>query len=392
VPRAGFEIVVVGAGVLGLSAAHALARRGHQVVVLEQQTVGHGTAGSKGTARIFRLGYDEPGYVRLALLAHSLWRRLEDESGSALLTTTGQLTFGDDLDVLVDAMAAAGAPHERLATGEVKARFPTFSVPGPVLFEPESGVIAADECLAALRRTNGVTVREQTRVAACATHGGRLRLSLETPAGTDEMAASVVVVCAGPWTAPLVPGRPPGLRPLATLEQAAYLAPAGPVPARLPVFVERRRPWFYGLPVPSGGLLKVALHGGGPAVSLGELDRRGGGGGDATEDGPDPTLMAQLSASTRRLLPGLDPHPVATERCVYDNSADGNFVIDRVGDVVVGSGTSGHGFKFAPLLGELLADLATGADHRPELGSADDLAPFSLARLRTTVTARGIHR
>jgi glycine/D-amino acid oxidase-like deaminating enzyme len=83
---------------------------------------------------------------------------------------------------------------------------------------------------------------------------------------------------------------------------------------------------------------------------------------------------------------------VATERCVYDNSADGNFVIDRVGDVVVGSGTSGHGFKFAPLLGELLADLATGADHRPELGSADDLAPFSLARLRTTVTARGIHR
>src|ERR1022692_3782580 len=111
VHRSDVEFVVVGGGVLGLSAARSLARRGRQVVVCEQATVGHGMSGSKGSARIFRLGYDDPGYVRLAMAAQRLWRQLEAESETALVTTTGQVTFGDDLDVLVVAMAEAGAPH-----------------------------------------------------------------------------------------------------------------------------------------------------------------------------------------------------------------------------------------------------------------------------------------
>ena len=416
------DFVVVGGGVLGLSAAHALARRGHEVIVCEQATVGHATSGSKGSARIFRLGYDEPGYVRLAMLALGLWRRLEAESRSTLLTTTGQVTFGDDLDMLVAALAEAGAPHATITSDEVTARFPALSPQGPAVFEPESAVIAADDCLAVLRRTDGIELRERTRVVGCLDGGGAVRLSLESPDGADELRASVVVVCAGPWTAPLVSGRPVGLRPMATLEQVAYLAPtaatagatvagapvAGATVDGLPVFVERRRPWFYGLPVRSSGLMKVALHGGGPAVSLEDLDGRRNGHGDRDDDvareddvdredavdRPDPGLVAQLTEAARRVLPGLVPEPVATERCVYDNSADGNFVLDRIGGVVIGAGTSGHGFKFAPLLGELLADLATGADHHRELGRPDDLAPFSLARLRSSGGTGGptIHR
>ncbi|HXQ58631.1 MAG TPA: FAD-dependent oxidoreductase, partial [Acidimicrobiales bacterium] len=164
----------------------------------------------------------------------------------------------------------------------------------------------------------------------------------------------------------------------------------------VPVFVERRRPWFYGLPVLSSGLVKVALHGGGPAVTLEDLDRsrHDPDDPDGSVDRVDPSLLAQLSESTRRVLPGLVPEPVATERCVYDNSSDGNFVVDRIGSVVIGAGTSGHGFKFAPLLGELMADLATGTDHDPELGSPEDLAPFSLARLRMSGGTGGktVHR
>jgi len=373
------EFVVVGAGVLGLSAAHALARRGRQVVVCEKATVGHTFSGSKGSVRIFRLGYDDPAYVRLAMTAHRLWRQLEAESERALVATTGQVTFGDDLDVLAGAMAEAGAPHETMTSDEVAARFPALSVPTPAVFESESGVIAAADCLTALREGRGVEVRERTRVVKYEDDGSWVRVVIETPEkAADELRASTVIVCAGPWTAPLLSGLDVGLVTMPTFEQVAYLAPADGTVDDIPVFVERGRPWFYGLPDVSSGLMKVSLHGAGPVVSLGELEQQGSG------ERPDAGLVAELSASARRVLPGLVPDPVATERCVYDNTPDGDFVLDRVRRVVIGSGTSGHGFKFAPLLGEVLADLATGAPHHPDLGSLADLARFGSARLLTS--------
>jgi sarcosine oxidase len=392
------DFAVVGAGVLGLSAASALARRGHEVVVCERDTVGHSTSGSKGSARIFRLGYDEPGYVRLAMVALGLWRRLEAESETALITTTGQVTFGDDLDVLGHALERAGAPHEWMTADEVTARFASLSVPTGAVFEPESGVIAADRCLAALRRTPGVEVRERTRVVRCEDGDGAVRVSLESPQGADLLRAAVVIVCAGPWTAPLVSGRIPGLRPLPTLEQVAYLARSRREPdgseAAIPVFVERRRPWFYGLPVAANGLVKISLHGAGPAVTLEDLDTGYDPEDPGAVDVPDPALLAQLSDSARRILRGFAPEPVASERCLYDNSADGDFVLDRIGDIVIGAGTSGHGFKFAPLLGELLADLALGVAPHREFGSPADLERFASGRLRSIGHGAGptIHR
>lgn len=371
------EFVVVGAGVLGLSAAWSLARRGREVVVCERATVGHGGSGSKGSARIFRLGYDEPGYVRLALTAERLWRRLEAESGTAILTTTGQVTFGDDLEVLTRSLAEAGAPYELLGHREVTERFPVLSVPGPAVWEPSSGVIAADRCLAALRQ--GIEVRQRTRVMGIDDDGRRVRVVVQSEEGRDELRASAVIVCAGPWTGPLLSGGGVGLRALATMEQVAYLAPATGVDGvsvdEVPVFVERRDPWFYGLPVRSEGLVKISLHGAGPAVVLDHLD------GDEGDEGPDPELVAELNAAARRVLRGLAAEPAVTERCLYDNTADGDFVVDRRGRVVVGSGTSGHGFKFAPLLGEVLADLATGVPPGHQLGVGSEVERFRSSRL-----------
>ena len=372
------EFVVVGAGVLGLSAAWSLRRRRREVVVCEQGTVGHAGSGSKGSARIFRLGYDDPGYVRLALTAERLWRRLEAEGGTTLLITTGQVTFGDDLDVLTSALAEAGAPYELLRGEEVAARFPVLSVPGPAVWEPSSGVIAADRCLAALRQ--GIEVRQRTRVVAIDDDGRRVRIVVQSEEGGDELRASAVIVCAGPETGPLLSGGGVGLRALPTLEQVAYLAPvAADVGAvsvdDVPVFVERRHPWFYGLPVRSEGLVKISLHGAGPAVSLDQFGRAG------DDEEPDPDLVADLAVAAGRVLRGLGPEPVLTERCLYDNSPDGDFVIDRLGRVVIGSGTSGHGFKFAPLLGEVLADLVTGVAPGDDLGRTADLDRFRSGRL-----------
>ena len=346
------EFVVVGAGVVGLSAARALARRGRHVLVCERAEVGHERSGSKGSARIFRLGYDDPDYVRMAMAARRLWTELEAETGELLLRPTGQVTFGADLGVLVAAMAEAGAPYEEAPGPELSARFPGLQVSGPAVFEPASAVMAASACLAALRRTAEFEVREATGVLSVA-DGRRVGLLLEGPDGRRRVEATAVVVCAGPATAPLV-GAGFGLRPRPTLEQVAYLGPADGAPApTVPVFVERGHPWFYGLPVADGETVKVSLHGAGPALDPLRPDGLG-------QEDDDPALLARLLDAARRRLRGLSLAPRRTERCVYDNAPSGRFVLDRRGGVVVGTGTSGHGFKFGPLLGERLADLATG--------------------------------
>lgn len=374
------EFLVVGAGVLGLSAAHALGRRGRHVVVCEQATVGHEGSGSKGTARIFRLGYDDPGYVALAMAAEGRWRQLEAESGMAILRITGQVTFGDDLDVLVEAMTKAGAAHQVLGPDEVTARFPALSVSGPAVYEPQSGVIAADRCLEALMAVSGVEIRPGTRVVRLHDEGDRVRVVVETPEKQEELRVAGVVVCAGPGSGPLLGGAGVDLHLRPTLEQVVYLAPRQGTVDGIPVFVERRRPWFYGLPVEGSGLVKISLHGAGPVVSVDH---------HRFSDDPDPALVAELSASARRVVPGLGPEPVGTERCVYDNSPDGDFVIDRVGAVVIGAGTSGHGFKFAPVIGEVLADLATGGPGDGGLGALAVLGRFGVGRLHSAGSGPG---
>jgi sarcosine oxidase len=189
----------------------------------------------------------------------------------------------------------------------------------------------------------------------------------------------VVVDCAGPDALALLGDRahPVGAPP--SLPQVAYFEAArsgGVDPARLPVFIEWDATMVYGLPVlgsgPHAGTFKVSHHTPGPTLR----DYDPAAKPSPALDADDPAHLHTLTDAVRRILPGLDPEPVATERCVYDNSADTDFVLDRVGNVVVGCGTSGHGFKFGPLLGELLANLAVGTP--PGL----DLSPFRIDRIR----------
>ncbi len=371
---------MVGGGLLGLGSARSLAKRGWQVVVLEAAArVGHERSGSKGDARIFRLGYPDPLYVGMARRAEDLWRALEEEYGHPLLHPRGQLTFGDAtaLGAIAGALSDAGAPAELLDSPEAAARFPGITPHGPALFEPTSGVLAADECLRALRATGGFELRTGAPVTAVQDRSGGAAV---TTADGRVLDADVVVDCAGPMTLELLAGSPAGVSTVVstvsaapTLPQVAYFAPGARPEGRAtpPIFIEWGDDMIYGLPVPQGprgGLYKVSHHTPGSP-----LDRYDPTDPDAIDE-DDPVLLAMLTEAVARLLPGLDPEPVASERCVYDNSADTDFVLDRVGHVVVGCGTSGHGFKFGPLLGELLADLADGTE--PTV----DLARFGLDR------------
>ncbi|MEP7026147.1 MAG: FAD-dependent oxidoreductase [Actinomycetota bacterium] len=337
------EFIVVGAGVLGLSAGRALTARGREAVVLEQATAGHPGSGSHGTCRIFRLGYPDPGYVAMAAQSRELWRELESQAGQQILGPTAHLTFGPGLGAVHEGMSRAGAPTELLPASEVAARFPGLVVGGPALLEPESGVLAADVALSALAAT-GAPVRPGFRVASLSDDGRQVTLR---EAGGAVLTARHVIVCAGPWTAQLL--APAGLAvPSApTLEQVAYLAPIGDPPPGMPIFIRHPEPAPYGLPVPGSPLYKLGIHPSGPATDP-----------DWQDPGQDDALLARFSELAAAYLPGFNPVPVAAERCIYDNSPDEDFILDRSGRITVGSGTSGHGFKFGPLIGGWLASLA----------------------------------
>jgi sarcosine oxidase len=356
------DVAIVGAGLLGLAAGHALAARGRDVVVLEQAEVGHPGSGSKGSARIFRLGYPDPYYVAAALQARDRWHELEAGSGRRILRPAPHLTFGTGMRAVQDAMTVAGAPSQLLQAADVAEKFPAVRVDGPALLEPDSAVIAADEALTVL--TAGVPeIMPGGRVIRLADDGRQV--TLRTTAGA--ITARTAIITAGPWSGGLlasvsiaVPGRP-------TLEQVAYLRPSGPDDA--PIFIRHGEQAPYGVPVPGSRLYKIGIHPSGPATEP-----------EAQNQAPDQQLMGRLAEIARRYLPGYHPEPVTAERCVYDNSPDEDFIIDRIGNIVVGCGTSGHGFKFGPLLGEWLANLAISPDSIPE--KDDPRQRFSIRRFR----------
>jgi|SRR5271165_555212 len=353
------DVAIVGAGLLGLAAGRALTARGRDVVLLEQAEIGHQGAGSKGSCRIFRLGYPDPEYVAAARQAGELWRQLEAESGRAILLPAPQLTFGTGLRAVRDAMNRAGAPCELLPAGEVAQRFPAIRTSGPALFEPDSCVTAADQALAAL--ADGVAeIRTGVRVASLADEGTRVTLRT----GNGPVTARVAIITAGPWSGGLLETLGIALPSRPTLEQVAYLRPAVLGNRPPPIFISHGTQSPYGLPVPGSALYKIGIHPSGPVADP-----------DARDQPADDYLVARLSEVARRFLPGYDPVPARTERCVYDNTPDQDFVLDRVGNVVIGCGTSGHGFKFGPLFGEWLAALATG-----QPGAAPDRR-FALSRL-----------
>lgn len=324
------DVVIVGGGLLGLSCAYALRDR-REVVLLERETFGHARGGSHGPTRIFRLGYADPAYVAMAQQAAERWRALEDATGAQLLRPTPQLTFGVGREAVFTALEAAGAPVERISAGAIEARFPAFAGRGDAVLEPASAVIAADLTLEVLRAHAGAELREHVRVENVDEH------RVET--GDEVIEARAVVVCAGPWTRYLVPRIPT----TTTLEHVGYLRTG----AGLPIFIDFTEPAVYGLPTPGSDLYKIAVHHGGV-----EID-------------PDAPFVPAAGAveALRGAIARWLPHAelVQVDVCPYDNTPDERFVVERIDGIVVGAGTSGHAFKFGPLLGERLAQLVLDA-------------------------------
>jgi sarcosine oxidase len=372
VPRA-YDVAVVGLGAMGSHTALELATRGRRVLGIDRHRPPHTLGSTHGRTRIIREAYfEEPLYVPIVQRAYDLWRRLEERSGSRLLTVTGGLMLGaSGSEVVVGARASAvehDLPYEELSARQVRERFPAYAVPDEheAILEPRAGFLepeAAVEATLALAAEAGAELRFDEPVLEL--EGNALR----TARGT--YVADRVVVAAGPWLPELVPG-------LAALFTAArqpllWLDPQEPAlftPERFPVFVWEWKPgWaFYGFPDVGDGF-KVAVHHHGEATTPDTVDR-----------GLRPDDEEAIRELVRRFFPAGDGELREFAVCLYTNTPDEHFVIDRLPDderVLVASPCSGHGFKFAPAVGEILADLATGESPR------FDLAPFALRRFAT---------
>ena len=371
------ETIVVGGGAMGAATAWQLARRGREVALLERFEPGHLMGASHGASRNFNVAYAHPTYVRMLAEALPLWRELEAEARTPLLDLVGVANHGprDAFDDVQSALAAAGIPAEFLSVAEAGERWPGIRFDTRVLFNELAGRVNADAAVRALHASAaalGADVRHRTRATRIeVVDDGLVRVASVTDAGpTEVFEASTAVVTLGAWTTKLL-GGVPGLRLprlVVTQEQPAHFAVRDeaiewPSFNHFPGAADAGYDYWlspvYGMLTPGEGV-KAGWHGVGPVVDP-----------DARDFAAVPEQLAALRRYAREWLPGVDPDAATPISCTYTTTPDEDFVLDRVGPVVVGAGFSGHGFKFTPVVGRILADLADGSGPAPALFAAD---------------------
>jgi len=364
-PRAGerfsrkrWDAIVVGCGIMGASVSYNLATRGLRVLNIERFGVNHKFGSSHGKTRIIRLAYyEDQRYVPLLRRAFQSWREAEAKSGKRLLQITGGLMIGrEDGELVRGVLTSAkihGLPYEVISPAKVGERFPAFTLGEEytAVFEPNAGVLFAEECVRAfvgLGSEAGCEFRFSEQVKGW--RSGPEGVEVQTSSGTQ--VASKVVFCAGAWNGQLLQG----LVPLQCERQVPLWFSSGGQdafsPPKMPVFImeEEKGVSYYGTPDVGHGVKVARTHGG----EMSEPDdvRR-----EITERD-----VAPVRKFIRRRMTKLDGPPIASTTCIYSNTPDLNFAVGaHPADprVVVMSACSGHGFKFASVLGEIAANLAT---------------------------------
>ena len=353
-----YDVIVVGLGVIGASAAWQLAGRGVRVLGIDANARGHLLGSSHGRSRIIREAYYEAvEYVPLVQRAFGQWRDLQVESGLDLLAMTGCLNIGTPGTHVVDGVVASAQTHglqsEVLDASAMRRRFPAFHLPDDQIgvYQPNAGILNADACVGALldgAASRGATIRHG--VAATSWRADGDGVAVETPGGT--IRAGRLVLAAGPWSSAVLADL--GLPLQAVRQYVTHFEPDDPArftaPA-CPAFIwDVPEGEVYGIPYIPGHGLKVGGHDPGQPCTPETANR-------LVTDAEVETVRAIFE----RCMPGSASRFVGALTCLYTLTPDRHFIIDKDPahpQVAVAAGFSGHGFKFGPTIGEVLADLA----------------------------------
>jgi sarcosine oxidase len=364
-----YDCIVLGVGGFGSAALYQAAARGLSVLGIEQFSVAHDRGSSHGETRIIRKAYFEhPDYVPLLLRSYELWRQLETETDRSLLHLCGLMLAGPPAgETIAGARLAArihGVPLQSVTPADFARGFAGFRCPETfdVVYEPEAGYLDVERCVrthieAAIQR--GATLSTDETVEEWQPIGNAVRV--RTSKGQYE--AGALIVTAGPWTARIL--RQFAL-PLEVVRKPVFWfsarAPVYTVESGAPTFYfEMPSGHFYGFPSIDGQTVKAAEHSGGkPIDDPHHVDRL-----------VRPDDWQPLAQFVEECLPELEPTPVRHNVCMYTLTPDRHFIVDRHPahpHVAIGAGFSGHGFKFTPVIGEALVELAIEGHSRHPIG------------------------
>jgi sarcosine oxidase len=365
-----YDVIVIGVGAMGAASCSFLAARGARVLGLEQFEIPHTQGSSHGGGRVIRLCYYEhPDYVPLLHRAFDLWGELERESGETLLQMTGGLYMGPpDSDFITGCFRAArehDLPHDALDHGAIRDRFPQFAIPADHVgvYEPRAGILFPERIIAAYVRSalaHGARIQGHETVLDWSSDDAGV--TVRTDRGT--YGARHLVFCAGAWTGPLLSEI--GVPLVVSRQVAGWVWPRRPesfAVGRLPIWgIDDPDGYFaYGFPMlPDRPGCKVARHFVGPTVEAATVDRAIGPGDDD-----------DIRHIVRTFVPDAEGPVLSMQVCMYTNTPDAHFIVDRHPDherVTIAAGFSGHGFKFASVLGEVLADLALDGGTEQPMG------------------------
>ena len=373
---------MVGGGAMGSAAAYQLARAGSPVLLLEQFPIGHERGASHGHSRIIRLSYEQPTYVRLSQEAYRLWAELELDAGEKLLVKTGMVDLGKRghpaFESCIASMQEVGIDHQILTGRELAGRYPQFQLGQELVavLQADAGILnpgylvplmarmAAGHGAAVVDNAPVRSIRLDDRGAGVETDRGRYR-------------CQKLILSVGPWAGPVLQGIGLSLPLVVTQEQYAFFKPAKPEnyqPGRFPIFAyygdTPHGPdlEFYGFPIYGLPGVKIARHHRGPVTTA-----------DSRSFEADPAVLIDLRGYLESFLPDAWGEVIHAKTCLYTNTPDRHFIIDQMPGyphVVIAAGFSGHGFKFAILVGKIVAELARSGrtDYPIDL--------FSLTRFR----------
>jgi N-methyl-L-tryptophan oxidase len=378
-----WDIIIAGAGAMGMSAGYHAASRGLRTLLLDADNPPHGSGTHHGETRIIRHAYGEGReYTPMALRAQSLWLDLEKETGSRLFLPTGFLQAGEPGSKLLSEMIAGAREHgltvERLIGPEMRERWPGLALPPSMegIYEKEGGVLLCEECIAAYREAalaKGALLKVNTAVSAIEPDAGGVTVLTESG---ERYRGRGMVLTAGKFAGPLLSGLGLG-NPLAPVRRtvAWFQTETDRYDAeRFPAFLfDLPEGSFYGFPSIDGSGVKVGGHD--TAARPVDLGVKLPPFGAYPEDGNE------LSLYVEKYMTGVSPEVKRGSSCTYTMTPDEHFILDRHPEyphLAIGAGFSGHGFKFSSVIGEILAGMAAGEE--PDF----DLSIFSLKRFAKT--------